>query len=104
MARRKQPVISDQLLDQLLAGADAKTAFEKDGLLDELKKALAERMLNAEMDHHLETDERDGRANSRNGYGQKTVLTDTGKIPLEVPRDRLASFDPQLIPSISGAF
>ena len=43
-----------QLLDQLLAGADAKAAFEKDGLLDELKKALAERALNAEMDHHLE--------------------------------------------------
>ena len=45
MARRKQPTIPDQLLDQLLAGADAKTAFAKDGLLDELKKALAERAL-----------------------------------------------------------
>src|SRR5512143_2897153 len=97
MARRKQPVIPDQLLDQLLGGADAKAAFEKDGLLDELKKALAERVLNAEMDHHLETGERDGRADSRNGYGQKTVPTDTGKIPLEVPRDRLSSFDPQRI-------
>jgi putative transposase len=31
MARRKLPVIADQLLDQLLAGADAKTAFEKGG-------------------------------------------------------------------------
>ena len=40
MARRKQPVIPDQLLDQLLAGTDAKIAFEKDGLLDELKKKL----------------------------------------------------------------
>jgi putative transposase len=57
MARRKPPVIADQLLDQLLAGADAKTVFEKDGLLDELKKALAERALNAEIDHHLETGE-----------------------------------------------
>ncbi len=37
---RKQPAISDGLLDQLLAGADPKTAFAKDGLLDELKKAL----------------------------------------------------------------
>ena len=33
----------DELLDQLLAGADPKTAFAKDGLLDELKKAFAER-------------------------------------------------------------
>ena len=59
MARRKPPVIADQLLDQLLAGADAKRAFEKDVLLDELKKALAERALNAEIDHHLETGEAD---------------------------------------------
>ena len=67
MARRKQPIIPDQVLDQLLAGADAKAAFEKDGLLDELKKALAERALNAGMDHHLEAGGSDG--NRRNGYG-----------------------------------
>src|ERR671927_832300 len=97
MARRKQPAIPDQLLDQLLAGADPKTAFAKDGLLDELKKAFAERALNAEMDHHLDRGEADGRANSRNGYGRKTVLTDSGRMEIEIPRDRLASFDPQLI-------
>jgi putative transposase len=104
MARRKAPVIADQLLDQLLAGADAKAAFEKDGLLDELKKALAERALNAEIDYHLETGETDGRANSRNGYGQKRVLTETGTIPLEVPRDRLSTFDPQLIAKYQRRF
>ncbi len=75
MARRKQPNIPDQLLDQLLAGADAKTAFAKDGLLDELKKALAERALNAEMDHHLDGGEEDGRANSRNGYSRQSGVT-----------------------------
>ncbi len=104
MARRKQRNIPDQLLDQLLAGADPKTAFAKDGLLDELKKALAERALNAEMDHHLDGGEEDGCANSRNGYGRKTVLTDTGKIDLAVPRDRLATFDPQLIAKYQRRF
>lgn len=53
MARRKAPVIPDAVLDQLLAGLDAKTAFDQNGLLDQLKKALAERVLQAEMDHHL---------------------------------------------------
>jgi hypothetical protein len=48
MARRKEPAIPDAILDQLLAGADAKTAFDPGGLLDGLKKALAERALNAE--------------------------------------------------------
>jgi putative transposase len=73
MPRRKAPHIPDELLDQLLAGADAKTAFDTNGLLDALKKALAERALNAEMDHHLATDES---GNSRNGYGRKTVTTE----------------------------
>ena len=95
MARRKPPVIADALLDQLLAGGDAKAAFDKDGLLDELRKALAERALNAEMDHHLGAD--GGSGNSRNGYGKKTVLTETGKMALDIPRDRLSTFDPQLI-------
>ena len=102
MARRKQPAISDALLDQLLGGADAKTAFDKDGLLDELKKALAERALNAEMDHHLDAGESDG--NRRNGYGKKTVLTGTGKLALEIPRDRLSTFDPQLIAKYQRRF
>src|SRR5512144_310641 len=104
MARRKQPVIPDQLLDQLLAGADAKLAFENVGRLDELKKALGERVLNEEMDHHLNDGAVDGRANSRNGYGKKQVLTETGKIALEVPRDRLSTFDPQLIAKYQRRF
>jgi putative transposase len=85
MPRRKEPKIPDAILDQLLAGADPKTAFDPNGLLDELKKALAERALNAEMDHHLASEEP---GNSRNGYGRKTVVTDTARIDLEVPRDR----------------
>ncbi|WP_026191213.1 IS256 family transposase [Methylosinus sp. LW4] len=101
MARRKEPRIPDALLDQLLAGADPKTAFDPNGLLDDLKKALAERALNAEMDHHLATGEA---ANSRNGYGRKSVVTDTGKIDLEIPRDRQATFDPQLIAKYQRRF
>ncbi len=101
MARRKSPRIPDALLDQLLAGADPKTAFDANGLIDELKKALAERALNAEMDHHLAEDEA---GNSRNGYGRKTVTTETGRIELEIPRDRQATFDPQLIAKYQRRF
>lgn len=43
MARRKTPRIPDALLGQLLAEADPKSAFDANGLLDDLKKALAER-------------------------------------------------------------
>jgi putative transposase len=102
MPRRKEPKIPDAVLDQLLAGADPKAAFDPGGLLDELKKTLAERALNAEMDHHLAGD--GGTGNSRNGYGRKGVLTETGRIELEVPRDRRATFDPQLIAKYQRRF
>lgn len=85
----------------MLAGADPKAAFDPDGLIDDLKKALAERVLNAEMDHHLAGEEA---GNRRNGYGKKTVITDTGQIALEVPRDRQARFDPQLIAKYQRRF
>ena len=87
MPRRKAPAIPDELLDRLLDGTDPRAALADGGLLDGLKKALAERVLNAELDHHLDTGEADGRANGRNGYGSKTVLTGTGKLELQVPRD-----------------
>ena len=101
MARRKEPVIPDAILDQLLAGADAKTAFEQNGLLDQLKKALTERALKAELDHHLAGDEG---GNRRNGYGRKTVLTDSGAMDLSVPRDRAGTFDPALIAKYQRRF
>jgi hypothetical protein len=72
MSRRKEPVIPSDLLDQLLAGGDAAAALQQGGLLDSLKKALAERALNAEMDHHLGRDEQAG--NSRNGYVERSIF------------------------------
>jgi putative transposase len=89
MPRRKAPHIPDVMLDQLLSGTKASAAFDQGGLLDQLKKALAERALNAEMDHHLAGD--GGTGNTRNGYGRKNVATDTGRMALEVPRDRQGS-------------
>src|SRR3712207_9224962 len=55
------------------------------------------------MDHHLGSE--GGVRNSRNGYGRKTVTTDTGgRIALEVPRDRQGSFDPRLIAKYQRRF
>ena len=100
MSRRKEPTIPAELLDQLLAGSDAASALDKGGLLDSLKKALAERALNAEMDYHLGGDEQVGNS----GYGRKRVITDSSKIEIEVPRDREGSFDPQLIAKYQRRF
>ena len=92
------------LLDQLLAGRDPKEVFSKDGLLDDLKKALSERILDAELDEHLDQEARDGSGNRRNGTSRKTVLTGTSKLTISVPRDRSGSFDPKLIAKYQRRF
>ncbi|MEJ7670103.1 MAG: IS256 family transposase [Casimicrobiaceae bacterium] len=93
-----------ELLDDLLAGHDAKSVFENDGLLDELKKALAERILNAELDHHLGQEGEQAAGNVRNGASPKTVLTDSAKLELAIPRDRQGRFEPALIAKYQRRF
>lgn len=93
--------VRKELIEELLANRNPEEVFAQDGLLDELKKALAERILNAEMDQHLAAERAEEvigePRNHRNGHSRKTVLTGTGKLDLQVPRDRQASFEPQLI-------
>jgi putative transposase len=89
--------IKKETLDHLLDGRDPKEVFNKDGLFDELKKALAERVLNAEIDDHLDGETAEGRKNHRNGYSSKRVITETSKLDIRIPRDREGTFDPKLI-------
>ena len=78
--------------------------FNKDGLVDELKKALSERILNTELEEHLDADSVEGKSNYRNGYSKKSVLTGTSKMTLSVPRDRAGTFDPKLIAKYQRRF
>lgn len=96
--------IEKELLDQLLAGRDPGEVFAKDGLLDDLKKALSERILNAELDEHIDGERGEGNANRRNGSSKKTVLTGTSKLSLDIPRDRAGTFDPKLIAKYQRRF
>lgn len=96
--------IDKELLDQLLAGRDPNEVFAKDGLLDDLKKALSERILDAELDQHLEDERAGGAANRRNGHSKKSVLTGTSKMTLSIPRDRAGTFDPKLIAKYQRRF
>src|ERR1700687_572516 len=89
--------IKRDTLDGLLAGHDPQAVFAKDGLFDELKKALAERVLSEEIDDHRDGEAAAGKRTSRNGYSKKTVLTETSKLDLRIPRDREGTFDPKLI-------
>ena len=89
--------IEKDFLDQLLAGRDPQDLFAKDGPVDDLKKALSERLLNAEMDEHLSGEAGRRVGNHPNGASKKTMLTGTSKVTLDIPRDRDGSFDPKLV-------
>ena len=104
VARTTQSVFNAELLDSLLAGRDPKTVLESDGLIGELKKALAERMLNAELDSHLESEAEDATGNHRNGTSPKTMLTEDGALTLSIPRDRHGRFEPALIAKYQRRF
>ena len=95
--------IAAELLDQLLANyAKPEDLLGEEGLFKQLKKALIERALGAELTEHLGYEKGDpagrGSGNNRNGVSSKTVLTDDGEIEIAVPRDRAGTFEPQLIP------
>jgi transposase-like protein len=102
--RKPKGPFSDELLDQILSqlkGHDAESLLGQSGLVAQLKKQLAERMLSAELGHHLQQEREhaeDGDApNYRNGSTAKTVLTPEGSLALQIPRDRQATFDPVLV-------
>jgi transposase-like protein len=99
---RKSPkLFPDELIDQLLAQVehkDAESILGESGLAGLLKKQLAERMLVAELNHHLTSETAQGKpGNHRNGTSSKTVITPNGEMELDIPRDRRSTFEPQLV-------
>lgn len=90
-----------QAMDLIIeSGVDVRTLFDKDGLFKQLTKGLVERALNAEMSEHLGYEKHDisDNDNYRNGNSTKTLISESGNIGIEVPRDRNSSFEPILIP------
>jgi len=100
------PSIPKELIDQMVSGpmdADAVNAASM-----AFKKALIERILGAELSHHLGYPpgaEKPGEVgNHRNGATGKTVLTEDGPLRIDIPRDRQGSFEPLLIPKHERRF
>ena len=75
-------------------------------MIAQMKKALMERVMEAELDHHLEHEKgsKTINGNYRNGYGVKTVRMDDGEVEIQTPRDREGSFEPLLIPKRQRSF
>ena len=80
-------------LDQLRKG---KPLTGKDGVLAPLLENLLNAALEGEMDSHMDANERLS-GNRRNGYTSKQVQSSLGELSVQTPRDRDATFDPQVI-------
>ena len=94
--------ITPEVLDELLKGCERpEDLLGEAGLMTDLKRALMQRMLGAELTDHLGYEHGEtpagGQANRRNGSGRKTVKGKDGALEIAVPRDRDGSFEPQLI-------
>ncbi|MDR3491997.1 MAG: IS256 family transposase [Gammaproteobacteria bacterium] len=90
-----------ELLDELLKNyKKPEDLFGEEGTFKQLKKALVERMLEAELSHHLGYEKHEqskSSGNYRNGKTTKRLLMNEGELEIEVPRDRMSNFEPKLI-------
>ena len=94
--------IDDAILDELLRGCERpEDLMAEGGLMRDLRKALMQRMLGAELTEHLGYEHGEVaplvQTNRRNGVSRKTVKSEDGAFELAVPRDREGSFEPRLI-------
>jgi putative transposase len=94
--------IPTALLDTLLSNYQKpEDLIGENGLLKQLTKALVERALEAEMTEHLGHAKHEPvtnpSGNARNGKSRKNLKGDFGELPIEIPRDRHGSFEPQII-------
>jgi putative transposase len=102
MTVAKKAVPKD-LLDSLLADyRKPEDLIGEHGLLKQLTKLLVEKALEAEMADHLGHGKNEPvenlAGNTRNGKSKKTLKGEFGELPIEIPRDRHGTFEPQLIP------
>lgn len=91
------------LIESLMSGYQKpEDLIGEHGLLKQITKAVVERALQAEMEAHLGHAKNEAVANqagnTRNGKSRKTLKGEFGELPIEIPRDRHGSFEPQIIP------
>lgn len=93
----------DNIVDQLdLDGVTQDELFGEGGLVKALTARILNKALEAEMDNHLGYQKHsslgDLSGNNRNGYSTKKVLTQDQEAEINIPRDRIGSFEPVIVP------
>ena len=100
MATSQAAAITDAALDAFIEQAES--SDDVPALFPQLQKRLAERMLAGELTEHLGAvagaEQPVDQPNHRDGTSAKPVLTESGALPLDIPRDRAGTFAPQIVP------
>ena len=106
MTKRKPKNPFDVAMDQLLDQKESWDSASFSDMFHGLKKKLVERILEREMDVHLGYDKHATPTsdNRRNGTSPKTILTESGPVSLDIPRDREGEFTPRLVPKHQRRF
>ena len=103
MDRKKRNPDAEKLAESILNTYQPESVEDMQDVLKDVFGPLFEKMLQGELNNHLGYDahskEPKKHDNRRNGYGNKTLKTSFGKVNIDVPRDREASFEPELIPN-----
>ena len=99
---RVKKLLPDEVLDELLAGAQGEQEIVgPGGLLSQLTKRLVERAMEVELTEHLgyepHLEPPGGAGNARNGSTPKTLITEQGPVQINSPRDRNGTFEPQIV-------
>ena len=98
----KQRKRGASLAEAIINEYHPKTVEDMQSALKDVFGPLFEAMLNGEMENHLGYSSNDRgdkeTTNRRNGYAHKTLKTSIGEVPIDVPRDRDGSFEPQVVP------
>ncbi len=100
--RVKRSPQSVAIAKAILEEYQPKTREDMQDAMKDVFGPIFEAMLQGEMESHLgyESNSHDFKdtENRRNGYADKTVKTTYGDLPIKVPRDRNATFEPEIIP------
>ena len=96
----KDDILNSEFLKQF------KNSRDFSSFMEELYVRGTEKMLEAELDHHLgygkHAPEGRNSGNSRNGKTSKRLRSKYGEVEIEVPRDRAGSFEPVVVPKRRG--
>ena len=101
MAKKKRNPANAAAIAHIFENYEIKSVLDIQEALKDMFGGAMEQMLAGELDSHLGYGRHENATqttNRRNGASSKIVRSQLGELEIDIPRDREASFEPQLVP------